>query len=207
VYDLDVSKLQPLPSANDEVRSVAAALGEGQSIVLLGESATELDLKRQPLHDFRVVHFAVHGLISTRVPARSALLLRPAVAEDGLLQAREILTLRLAADLVTLSACDSGTGSMHGREGVASLVRPFLAAGGRTVVANLWTADDGFSLALMREFYRQVAAGKDIAAALRQAKLAMLDQYGPRAMARLWSGVLVYGDGAGIVSTRIAASK
>jgi hypothetical protein len=103
VYDLDVSKLQPLPSANDEARSVAAALGEGRSIVLLGESATELDLKRQPLHDFRVVHFAVHGLISTRVPARSALLLRPAGAEDGILQAREILTLRLAADLVTLA--------------------------------------------------------------------------------------------------------
>jgi CHAT domain-containing protein len=207
LYDLDLSKLQPLPSANDEVRSVAAALGAGESTVLLGESATELDLKRQPLEDFRVVHFAVHGLISTRVPARSALLLRPSGAEDGLLQAREILTLRLGADLVTLSACDSGTGTTHGREGVASLVRPFLAAGGRAVVANLWTADDRFSLALMREFYRQVAAGNDIAASLRHAKLAMLDQYGPRAMARLWSGVLVYGDGAGIVSTRIATSK
>jgi CHAT domain-containing protein len=205
LYDLDVSKLQPLPSANDEVRSVAAALGAGESTVLLGESATELDLKRQPLEDFRVVHFAVHGLISTRVPARSALLLRPSGAEDGLLQAREILTLRLGADLVTLSACDSGSGTIHGREGVASLVRPFLAAGGRAVVANLWTADDRFSLALMREFYHQLAAGKDVGAALRQAKLVMLDQYGPRAMARLWSGMLAYGDGAGIVSARSAA--
>ena len=206
-YDLDVSKLQPLRSANDEARSVGAALGADKSTVLLGESATELNLKRQPLHDFRVVHFAVHGLISTRVPARSALLLKPAGQEDGLLQAREILTLRLAADLVTLSACDSGTGTIHGREGVASLVRPFLAAGGRTVVANLWTADDGFSLALMREFYRQVAAGKDIASALRQAKLTMVEQYGPRALAKFWSGVLAYGDAAGTVVVPNAASN
>jgi len=207
LFDLDVSTLQPLPSANDEVRSAAVALGVAQSTMLLGESATELSLKRQPLHEYRVVHFAVHGLVSTRAPARSALLLRPAGAEDGLVQAREILTLRLAADLVTLSACDSGTGTLHGREGIASLVRPFLAAGGRSVVANLWGADDGFSLALMREFYRQVAAGKDIAAALRQAKLTMLEQYGPRAVARLWSGVLAYGDAAGAVAVRSNTSN
>jgi CHAT domain-containing protein len=96
---------------------------------------------------------------------------------------------------------------MHGREGVASLVRPFLAAGGRTVVANLWTADDRFTLALMREFYRQVADGKDIAAALRQAKLTMLEQYGPRATARLRSGVLAYGDAAATVGARSATSN
>jgi CHAT domain-containing protein len=64
VYDFDVSRLQPPPSANDEARSVAAALGAAHSVVLLGESATELDLKRQPLHDFRALHFAVHGPIS-----------------------------------------------------------------------------------------------------------------------------------------------
>jgi CHAT domain-containing protein len=203
VYDLDISKLPPLPSANDEARSAAAALGTSESTLLLGESATELELKKQPLHEYRVMHFAVHGVVSTTFPARSALVLRPAGAEDGLLQAREILTMRLAADLVTLSACDSGAGTVHGREGVASLVRPFLSAGGRTVVANLWTADDRFSLGMMREFYRHVSSGKDVATALREAKLAMLDQYGPRAAARLWSGVLAYGDGAGVVRASV----
>jgi CHAT domain-containing protein/tetratricopeptide (TPR) repeat protein len=207
VYDLDISKLPPLPSANDEARSAASALGSNQSTVLLADSATELELKKQSLHEYRVMHFAVHGIVSTTFPARSALVLRPAGTEDGLLQAREILTLRLAADLVTLSACDSGTGTVHGHEGVASLVRPFLSAGGRTVVANLWTADDRFSLGLMREFYRHVSAGKDIASALRQAKLTMVDQYGPRAAARLWSGVLVYGDGAGTVKVPVPESN
>jgi CHAT domain-containing protein len=78
-------------------------------------------------------------------------------------------------------------------------VRPFLAAGARSVVANLWTADDSFSLALMREFYRHLSAGADVAQALRLAKLQMLKQYGPRAVPKLWSGVVAYGDGAASV--------
>ena len=109
--------------------------------------------------------------------------------------------LRLNADLVTLSACDTGSGSVHGQEGAASLVRPFLAAGARSVVASLWAVDDTFSLTLMREFYRRLAAGADVATALRDAKLHMLKNFGPQALPRLWSGVLVYGDGRGVVST------
>jgi CHAT domain-containing protein len=198
VYDLDVPQLPALPSANDEARSVSAALGT-TSTVLLGDSATELELKRHPLHDYRVLHFALHGIVSTKFPSRSALVLRPGGAEDGLFQAREILSLRLAADLVTLSACDTGSGTVHGQEGVASLVRPFLAAGASAVVANLWTADDRFSLALMREFYSQLAAGADIGEALRRAKLRMLKQFGPEAVPKLWSGVLVNGDASTVL--------
>ena len=78
---------------------------------------------------------------------------------------------------------------------MSSLVRPFLAAGARSVVANLWAADD-FSLSLMREFYRRLAAGADVGEALRARKLSLLEQFGPQAVAKLWSGVLVYGDGA-----------
>ena len=131
VYDVEATQLPALPSANDEARSVGAAFGP-TSTVLLGDSATELELKKQPLQDYKVIHFAVHGIVSTKFPARSALVLRPGGTEDGLFQAREILALRLAADLVTLSACDTGSGTVHGQEGVASLVRPFLAAGART---------------------------------------------------------------------------
>lgn len=192
VYDLETTQLPALPSANDEARSVGAALGT-TSTVLLGDSATELELKKLPLHEYRVLHFALHGIVSTKFPSRSALVLRPGGAEDGLFQAREILSLRLAADLVTLSACDTGSGTVHGQEGVASLVRRFLAAGASAVVANLWTADDRFSLALMREFYRQLAAGVDIGEALRRAKVRMLEQFGPEAVPKLWSGVLVNG--------------
>lgn len=200
VYDLDASKLRPLPAADDEARSVQSLLGAPGTTVLLGASASEAVLKQQPLSDFHVLHFAAHGLLSTKFPARSALLLHAADGEDGLLQAREILMLRLNAELVTLSACDTGGGSLHGQDGVASLVRPFLAAGSRAVVANLWTADDTFSLALMREFYRRLAAGTDVADAMRGAKLHMLASFGPQAIPRLWSGVLVYGDGTGTIA-------
>jgi CHAT domain-containing protein len=200
VYDLDLSKLAPLPSADDEARAAGTLLGASTSTILLGPAATELAVKHAGLADYDVLHFAVHGILSTKVPSRSALLLRAAGGEDGLLQAGEILGLRLHADLVTLSACDTGAGVVHGQDGVASLVRPFLAAGAHAVVANLWAADDQFSLALMRAFYTRLAAGADIASALRDAKLTMLDRFGPQAIPRLWSGVLAYGDATGTVN-------
>jgi CHAT domain-containing protein len=202
IFDLDGTQLRPLPSANDEARAVASALGDSATL-LIGDAATEQAVKQQPLGDYRVLHFAVHGVTSTKFPARSALLLHPGGADDGLLQAREVLGLRLRADLVTLSACDTGSGSLHEQEGVTSLVRPFMAAGARAVVANLWAADDRFSLTMMREFYRQLSRGVPVAEALRQAKLRMLEMFGPEAVPRLWSGVLAYGDaGVRVVDAR-----
>ena len=169
--------------------------------------ATEAAVKAQPLGDYRVLHLAAHGIVSTKVPARSALVLRPSETEDGLLQAREILNFRLNAALVTLSACDTSTGTAQGQDGVASLVRPFVAAGARAVVANLWAADDTFSAALMREFYRELARGVDIGESLRQAKLRMIQTFGPEATPRLWSGVLVHGDAAAVVISSGTAGR
>jgi CHAT domain-containing protein len=203
VYDLDFKQLRPLPAANDEARAVGALLSGSTGTVLIGAAATEAAIKKQPLQDYRVLHFAVHGIPSTRFPARSALLVQPADGEDGLLQAREILALRLRAGLVTLSACETGSGSLQEQEGVASLVRPFLAAGARSVVANLWAADDQFSLSLMREFYSALAAGADVGESLRRAKLRMLELFGPDVAPKLWSGLLVYGD----TTTTIASSR
>lgn len=194
VHDVQLRDLRPLPSATDEAKSVVSILGAEKGTVLVGEAATETALKQQPLQDYRVLHFAVHGLPSSTFPTRAALLVRPGANEDGLLQASEILDLRLRADLVTLSACDTGSGSEHGQDGVSSLVRPFIAAGARSVVANLWAADDAFSLTLMREFYQRLSAGADVAEALQQAKLQMLEKFGPQAVPRLWSGLVAYGD-------------
>jgi CHAT domain-containing protein len=200
VYGVDGTQLRPLPGADDEARSVARLLGDPASVVLLGDQATEGALKRQPLHEYRVLHFAAHGLPSSKFPARAALLVQPDTEEDGVLQAREILSLHLTASLVTLSACDTSSGSVHGQDGAATLVRPFIAAGASAVVANLWAADDTFSLALMREFYTRLATGADVATSLRDAKLHLLATFGPEAVPRLWSGVLAYGDGRATVS-------
>jgi CHAT domain-containing protein/tetratricopeptide (TPR) repeat protein len=195
VYGVDGAQLRQLPGADDEARAVVQLLGEDASTMLVGDAGTEGALKRQPLHAYQVVHFAAHGLPSAKFPSRAALLVQPDAVEDGLLQAREILALRFTAALVTLSACDTGSGSVHGQDGAATLVRPFIAAGAKSVVANLWAVDDTFSLALMREFYRHVARGMDVASALRLAKRHMLTTFGPQATPRLWSGVLAYGDG------------
>jgi CHAT domain-containing protein len=118
-----------------------------------------------------------------------------------------VLSFRLRADLVTLSACDTGTGIAYGQEGVSSLVRPFLAAGAGSVVANLWPADDRFSLTMMREFYRRLAGGADVADALRGAKLRMIELFGPQAVPKLWSGLLAYGDGANTIVSRRAGGQ
>lgn len=193
VFDVDRTALAPLPAANGEVRDIAEILGN-RSVALI--NATEADVKTQPLDQFAVLHFAVHGLTSTKFPERSTLILRSDEArhEDGLLQAREILELRLNADLVTLSACDSGSGQLAGQEGVASLARPFLVAGARSVVANLWSANDDFSRTLMKAFYTHLASGEDTGRSLKQAKLDMIELFGNRATPYLWGGFIVTGD-------------
>jgi CHAT domain-containing protein len=196
IFDIGQPQLKPLPAANGEARTVAGILGV-DSVMLLADAATESALKKQPLGQFRVLHFAVHGLVSTSFPDRSALLLYadPASNEDGFWQAREIARTQLNAELVTLSACDVGSGLVMGEEGVSNLVRPFLIAGARTVVANLWESNDDFSRGLMREFYTRLAAGMDKGRALQQAKLEMIRKYGQDASSpRLWAGFIMVGE-------------
>jgi CHAT domain-containing protein len=146
----------------------------------LGKEATEGAFKREPLDQFRALHLAVHGFADTQYPERSALVLAPDPkgAEDGLLQVREIMRLRLNAELTTLSACDSGVGKLEGQEGVSNLVEAFLVAGSKSVVASLWSVDDRSTRMLMADFYGRLARREPSASALRNAKLDLLDKVG-----------------------------
>ena len=107
---------------------------------LTGDFATESVLKRLPLSSFNVLHFALHSAIDRDFPDRSGLVLtsHSSDTEDDLLQAREIIGLKLNADLVTLSACDGASGTPEGIAGTDSLVQAFLMAGARSVVASVW---------------------------------------------------------------------
>src|SRR5260370_41217164 len=95
---------------------------------------------------------------------------------------------------------DTGTGKINGQEGSATLVRPFLVAGAKAVVANLWSADDDFTRTLMKEFYSQLESGLDVGSALTQAKLRLTGRYGKAAPPRLWAGFIAVGDGLRILS-------
>src|SRR5206468_1005069 len=119
--NVDAVTFPDLPGSRQEVTSVAQII-KGTNQLLLGPNATEAAFKALPLSDFAVIHLAVHGLGDAQFPDRAALVLgsSPARHEDGLLQVREIRDLPLHADLVILSACDTGNGRLLGEEGVAS---------------------------------------------------------------------------------------
>jgi CHAT domain-containing protein len=171
----------------------------GEKRLLLGADATEAAFKAQPLADFEIIHIAAHGIASAKFPDRAALVLGrdPKSDEDGLLQVREIRDLSLNADLVTLSACDTGVGRLEGEEGITNLVRAFLFAGARSVVASLWTADDPSSLTLMERFYRHIADGEDKDSAFRHAQMDLIAEFGDQALPFYWAGFIIVGDGSG----------
>jgi CHAT domain-containing protein len=197
--DLPSSHLQNLPESRQEVLSIARIAG-ADSKVLLGRDATETAFKAQPISQYRVVHLAVHAIADSQLPDRSALVLAADnPPEDGLLQVREIARLRLNADLVTLSACQTGIGPMEGEAGVMSLEQAFLMAGAKAVVASLWNVEDQSTTILMEGFYRHLAEHEDKAMALAHAKQDFLEQH-RNLSAFYWAGFVIEGEGAGTIS-------
>ena len=188
--------LYDLPETRDEVLDVRRILGD-DGIVLLGADATETAFKAERLTEFKIIHLAVHGFADTRFPERSGLILGvdSATRDDGLLQIREITHLRFDADLVTLSACDTGVGKLQGEEGVTNLAEAFLVSGSKSVVASLWSADDTYTHALMDRFYTHIAEGADQASALREAKVDLLAKYGKEVPPYYWGAFILIGDG------------
>ena len=193
--DLSGMRLEDLPETREEVERIGKIVGRG-AVMLLGKDATETAFKREPLDQFRVLHLAVHGFADTQYPERSALVLGtdPKSADDGLLQVREIIRLRLNAELTTLSACDTGVGKLQGQEGVSNLVEAFLVAGSKSVVASLWSADDTFASALMDRFYQRLGQGEDTSSALRNAKLDLLAKYGDQVSPFYWAAFIAVGE-------------
>ena len=195
VADLSGMHLQDLPQTREEIEEIGKTVGPG-AVILLGKDATETAFKKEPLDQFRVLHLAVHGFADTQYPERSALILGtdPKSGDDGLLQVREIIRLRLNAELTTLSACDTGVGKLQGQEGVSSLVEAFLVAGSKSVVASLWSADDTFASALMNRFYLRLGQGQDTGSALRDAKLDLLAKYGEQVSPFYWAAFVAVGE-------------
>jgi CHAT domain-containing protein len=161
--------------------------------VLAGRDASEAALKAADLRRYGVLHLAAHAVVDEERPERSAILLGPgAAAEDGLLQMREIVALRLADPLVVLSACRTAAGTVLEGEGVLGLARAFFQGGARTVVGSLWPLRDDEAERLFAAFYRRLAEGRSVAEALAEAKRERMRRGDPAAA---WAGPVVLGDG------------
>jgi CHAT domain-containing protein/Tfp pilus assembly protein PilF len=169
--------LTPLPFTKDEVEDIAK-LYPNRKQINLGADATEERAKSDSPRA-RYVHFAVHGFLDELFPLNSGLALTiPQKADghdNGLLQAWEILEqVRLEADLVVLSACQTGLGKELNGEGLIGLTRAFQYAGARTILASLWNVDDLKTAGLMKGVYAQLQTGKSKDQSLRNAQLEML---------------------------------
>ncbi len=162
----------------------------GANELLIGENATESAFKRAATGRFGTIHLAVHGFANDPDPDQAflALLPDPKAGEDGLLHASEIAMMRLRANLVVLSSCDTGAGPIEGEEGVSTLSNSFLLAGAKSVVATLWPVEDTSSLFLMKRFYSRIAEGDSPELALTNAKREMLANFGKRAVPYFWAG-------------------
>jgi len=162
--------------AREEARSIDV-LFQPNSRLLVGEDATESRFK-DLANDYRVLHLATHGYFNKHNPLLSGLELESDDRNDGLLEVHEVLGLNLAADLVTLSACDTALGSGHFAEVPAGdefvgLTRAFLSAGSESVMATLWEVDDRSSVQFMQQFYEHANRGGEktsLAAALTYAQ-------------------------------------
>jgi CHAT domain-containing protein len=189
-------ELPQLSESRKEALQIASLFGQQKSALLLSDKAREEAVKNSPdLSTARRIHFATHGLISERQPQLSGLVLTldNDPAEDGLLQMREIFNLKLNAELVVLSACETGLGKEMKGEGVIGLTRAFQYAGASNVVVSLWRVADRSTADLMIDFYRHMQSGLDKAQALRRAKLQMIES-SPFSHPYYWAAFVMNGE-------------
>ncbi|MEG4035239.1 CHAT domain-containing protein [Microcoleus sp. S36b_A4] len=164
-------QLSSLPHSEAEAIAIAQLLNAEP---LTGDKATKVAVLQQ-IERSRIVHLATHGILDDveELGVPGVIALAPSKGDSGLLTASEIFNLRLNAELVVLSACNTGRGRITG-DGIIGLSRSFIAAGVPSVVVSLWSVSDESTAELMAEFYRQMQLTPDIAQALRKAMLVTL---------------------------------
>jgi CHAT domain-containing protein len=216
VENADLGLLPRLPDTAQELRSIALALEADPSKVLnLGAAANEDAVKKANLAKFRIIVFATHGLVPgdlSGLTQPALALSAPSVSEsqgDGLLTMEEILALKLDADWVVLSACNTGAGAGAGAEAASGLGRAFFYAGTRAVLVTNWSVHSASARELVTDLFRRQAADPGISRgeALRQASIAVLDGPGftdaagktmfAYAHPLFWAPYSIIGDGGG----------
>jgi CHAT domain-containing protein/tetratricopeptide (TPR) repeat protein len=196
--DTGTGTFQRLRFTADEARRIAAIAPPAGTVVVLGFDASRERALARDLQRYRFVHFATHALVNTRHPELSGIVLSLVSPEgngqEGFLRLTDIYNLRLGADLVVLSACQTALGRDVRGEGLIGLTRGFMYAGARAVVSSLWDVRDEQTSELMTRFYRgMLRDGLRPAAALRAAQRSMLDDPAWAAPVH-WAGFVLQGE-------------
>ena len=189
-----------LPASRDEAEAIAKVLRspDPQAVhVALDFDASRANVLTDGLTRFRLVHFATHGVVDARHPEMSGLILslvdRRGKRQDGYLRLGDIYKLKLSADLVVLSSCDSALGRDLESEGIIGLPRGFLYAGAKSVIASLWKVNDDATATLMSRLYTRMKNGESPSSALRGAQLEMV-QDERWANPYYWAAFVLQGD-------------
>ncbi|MGB9179477.1 MAG: CHAT domain-containing tetratricopeptide repeat protein [Pyrinomonadaceae bacterium] len=187
-----------LPFTTREAEGIMAVTPQGGGFLATGFAASRATAMSAQLGQYQIVHFATHGLIDSKRPELSGIVLslvdEQGNPKDGFLQLHDIYNLNLSAKLVVLSACDTGLGKDVKGEGLIGLTRGFMYAGSKSVMASLWKVDDQATAELMSHFYRAMLKERlSPAAALRSAQVAMWKE--PRwHMPYYWAAFVLQGE-------------
>jgi len=169
-----IRALEPLPDTADEVRAVSAALGGNPADIMLRQQATAANFRARDLSSYRVLYFATHGILPGELKCRTkpGLVFTPSGTDSGLLDTNEISELKLNADLVVMSACNTAGAAELGGEALSGLAEAFIFAGARALIASHWQVPSRETALLMRGMF---AGGlpADPAVALTRSQLAI----------------------------------
>ena len=200
--------LPPLPETADELRAVAKELGAKPEDIKLGEAASIPNVKKLPLNNYRVLYFATHALVAgevekfAKVKAEPALVLsipeKPSEDDDGLLRASDVAMLKMNADFVVLSACNTAAGDKPGAEALSGLARAFFYAGTKSLIVSNWEVDSESTVALMTGLFDALKNNSYLthAEALRLSMLRMLGNSSKPewAQPKFWAPFIVVGE-------------
>ncbi|MDR3521635.1 MAG: CHAT domain-containing protein [Acidocella sp.] len=209
--------LPHLPYATLELKAGAAIFGASPADELLGSDFTVPKVEAADLKDFQILHFATHALLPTDLPCQN----QPAIvtsapanahsADQALLNTGDVTNLHLDANLVILSACNTGGGA-EGGEALSGLARSFFYAGARAMMVTQWSVNDQVSAYLVADTLNRLHSGADggVAGSLRAAQLALIDNAGHGMAANIadpffWAAFAVIGDGGAIGNSKLSA--
>jgi CHAT domain-containing protein len=197
--DVGIERISWLPFSRAEAEAILKLAPRGESMAALGFDASRATVTSPRMSNYQIIHFATHGMVNFEHPELSGIVLslidEKGRQQDGFLRLQDIFNLNLPAELVVLSACETGIGKQIKGEGLIALTRGFMYAGAPRVVASLWKVNDRATAELMAEFYSQMFIhGRKPAAALREAQRKLSRDRRWRRSPYYWAAFVIQGE-------------